>query len=132
LLTETCVSKSGNSQKFETNNVKTPRMEETSLIPNIDIAGRHGGITQFLGSKSHNLRLEGIFTASSAKDDLEKLRTFRSHGIAVLIKIAAHGQTWVEDYFTLEKLEWAPRAGRPSASGGEQVDWNMQLKQYVA
>jgi len=35
-------------------------------------------------------------------------------------------------FYTVEKLEWAPRAGRPAASGGEQVDWNMQLKQYVA
>ena len=106
-------------------------MEETSLLPDIDIGGRHGGITQFLGSKSHNFGLEGILASSSAKADLDKLRTLRSHGIAALIKVVVHGQTWVEDYYTVDKLEWAPRAGRPSASGGEQVDWNMQLKQYV-
>jgi hypothetical protein len=62
---------------------------------------------------------------------LENL-TFRSHGIALLIKIAAHGQTWIEDYIIVEKLEWALRPESPSSSGGEQVNWNMQLKQYVA
>ena len=54
----------------------------------------------------------------------------RSHGIAVLIKVDVHGQTWIEDYYIVEKLEWALRAGRPSSSGGEQVDWNLQLKQF--
>lgn len=29
------------------------------------------------------------------------------------------------------RLEWALRPRRPAASGGEQVDWNIQLKQYV-
>lgn len=66
-----------------------------------------------------------------AKADLDKLRTLRIHGIAVLIKVAAHGQLWIEDHFTVEKLEWAPRAGRPSALGGEQIDWAIQLRQYV-
>lgn len=122
----------GAPPKFESDNMKTPQIEETSLLPDIDIGGRHGGVTQFLGSKSHSLRLEGILTSSSARGDLEKLRSLRSHGIAVLIKVSAHGQTWIEDYYTMEKLEWAPRAGRPTASGGEQVDWNTQLKQYVA
>ena len=44
------------------------------------------------------------------------------------IKVVAHNQTWIVDYYKIEKLEWAPRIGRNSASGGEQVDWNMQLK----
>jgi len=34
--------------------------------------------------------------------------------------------------FTIEKLEWALMTGRPSTNGGEQIDWNMQLQQYVA
>jgi len=122
----------GAPPKFESDNVKTPQMEETSLLPDIDIGGRHGGITQFLGSKSHSLRLEGVLTSSSAKADLDKLRALRTHGIAVLIKVAAHGQTWVEEYYTVEKLEWALRPERPSASGGEQVEWSLQLKQYLA
>jgi len=72
-----------------------------------------------------SLRLEGVLTSSSAKSDLNKLKVLRRHGIAVQIKVVAHNQTWIEDYFTVEKLEWTPRAGRPSSSGGEQVDWNM-------
>ena len=73
-------------------------MEETSILSDIDIGGRHGGVAQFLGSKSHSLRLEGTLTSALARGDLEKLRTLRSHGIAVLIKIAAHGQTWFGGY----------------------------------
>ena len=113
-------------------NVKTPQIEETSVLPESFISGRHGGVTQFLGSLSNSLRLEGVLTTSSAKSDLNKLKALRRHGIAIQIKIVAHSQTWIEDYYTIEKLEWAPRAGRPAASGGEQVDWNMQLKQYLA
>ncbi len=122
----------GAPPKFESDNVKTNQIEETSVLPESFISGRHGGITQFLGSLSDSLRLEGVLTTSSAKSDLNKLKTLRRHGIAVQIKVTAHNQTWIEDYYTIDKLEWALRPGRPSASGGEQVDWNMQLKQYVA
>ena len=105
--------------KFESDNVKTPQIEETSVLPDSFVPGRHGGITQFLGSLSDSLRLEGVLTTSSAKSDLNKLKALRRHGIAVQVKLVAHNQTWIEDYYTVEKLEWAPRAGRPSASGGE-------------
>ncbi len=122
----------GEPPKFESDNVKTPHIEEASVLPDTFISGRHGGITQFLGSLSDSLRLEGVLTTSSAKSDLNKLKALRRHGIAVQIKVIAHNQTWIEDYYTVEKLEWALRHGRPSASGGEQIDWNMQLRQYVA
>ncbi len=119
--TDTAASPSaGAPPKFESDNMKTPQIEETSVLPESFISGRHGGITQFLGSLSDSLRLEGVLITSSAKSDLNKLKILRRHGIAVQIKIVAHSQTWIEDYYTIEKLEWAPRAGRPTASGGEQ------------
>jgi hypothetical protein len=34
--------------------------------------------------------------------------------IAVQIKIVTHSQTWIEDYYTVEKLEWSLRHGKPS------------------
>ena len=122
----------GGTTLFSSDNVKAPQMEEASLIADVTIPGRHGGITQFLGSRSYGLRLEGILIGSGAKTELDKLKAIRISGEPVEIILGAHGQTWVDDFYTVEKLEWAPRAGRPAVSGGEQVDWNMQLKQYVA
>jgi len=69
--TDTAASPSvGAPPKFESDNVKTPQIEEASVLPDTFISGRHGGITQFLGSLSDSLHLEGVLTTSSAKSDL--------------------------------------------------------------
>lgn len=75
----------GAPPKFECDSIKAPHIEETSILPDIFISGRHGRISQFLGSLSDALRLEGVLTTSSAKSNIDKLRTLRSHGIAVRV-----------------------------------------------
>jgi len=117
----------GEPVSFSSDTIQAAPVEETSLLVSMGIPGREGGALQHLGSPPAKLTIRGIFQGVSSKTDLEKLRVFRYNGIPIELSIVAHGETWVEGTYLIERLLWELEAGSPQESGGEKVSWTLNL-----
>ena len=105
--------------------------EASSLVENTP-PGREGGIVQYLGSPSERLVLTGELRGSSSKSELDKLRTFRSHGNPVRIFVSAYTLTWINDDFFIARVSWSPRVGKNQDVEAAQVIYVLELIQYVS
>lgn len=108
-------------------------VDESSLMVENDPPGREGGLIQYLGSVSDQLTVTGEIRGASAKSELDKLRTYRSHGNPLRFTLVAYTLTWIDDDYFIRRLSWSPVVGRMTGvAAAAQVVFVLELLQYVA
>lgn len=98
-----------------------------SILPVLEIPGKEGGATQYLGSYPKTLKLQVVLHSSSAKPSLDKLTAIRASGIACQYTITAFSETWIQANYLISQLTYGLETGTPQQSGGEVLRITIDL-----
>jgi hypothetical protein len=103
-----------------------PETVPSTLIP-ITIPGNEGGQLQYLGSPPKRLQLTILLKTTSAKTDLDTLKSIRAAGVPCQVTITAFNQTWIQANYLIVHLAYNLEPGTPQAAGSEVVRVLVEL-----
>jgi len=99
---------------FTCDNVVAAPEHVHSLLAQVNLPGVEGGDAQYLGSLPRQFTVQGVLCGSTAKDDLDKLRSLRTSVCDVTLE--AFGKTWLSGSYFIARLTWTLVGGTANAS----------------